>query len=732
MILSLVFFRKMDSSTSSEQLMERSFAEYSSIDSSLNESFSYQRSNDIFENPFSSAVNKLLKFQAEQNISNAATVRIAQIQNEMEGSQIEISLDMRKLIKNADRRYSFEYYVFCEKCKEVVKSGNYCPQCDIKTTKTRDNFFVYIPIKQQIALTLHKHLDAIMEFVEKERTNETIQDIYDGKVFQETKLKYPNIIILPLTFNLDGASVSNSSKTSIWPILIYQNFLPPNIRFMKENILLAGVISTNTKPDLAKLMLPFIIEMNQLFKDKISIIRDGKNHHFLPLVMFCLCDLPARAEVQQIKFVSGYHSCPVCLQRGEAVKTTNGKSSYVRYVKTDEKPEMRTHTQTITYTITHLATKKSVHGIKGITPLIAFPAYDVIRNVSTDQMHGTFLGIMNDLLDIWLGKKCLKNVKNGFKIKTVEDRMKFNRNILQLKPYSEITRKPRSLFERSFYKAVEYKNLLWFYIHYSLYGILSQAAINHFDLLSAATYILNKPEISKADIHQAADMLEKFANDFESNYSKNSVTMNVHMIRHYAHNVIESGPLWCQSMFGFESRMGDFKKCQRSNNCIAESIAKKYCLNDSKNGANKLRPNQTISMMREKKTTVSDSTAAIFKKFGLTDKHDLYNISYEIRLNNQLFKSINSPTTKSIDYFVRMRDKTIGSIELFVKSQQNFYVLIRKYEISYIKHHYNEIKLKLPMHRQLYDLNEISEKLIYLKFKNIEVVTTEPSKYNIV
>lgn len=177
---------------------------------------------------------------------------------------------------------------------------------------------------------------------------------------------------------------------------------------------------------------------------------------------------------------------------------------------------------------------------------------------------------------IWLGAKQLKNVTKGFKITKAIDRAKFNKNIMQQKPYSRITRKPRSILERSFYKAVEYKNLLWFYGHYALYGVLCQSAINN--LLSAATYILNKPTITIEEVNRACAMLEKFVDQFEGFYGADAITMNLHMLKHYRQNVLNGGPLWAHSMFGFECRMGDMKKCQRSKVCISEPTAKKYCL----------------------------------------------------------------------------------------------------------------------------------------------------------
>lgn len=718
-------FRKMDCDLSSEML--RSFGEYSSLDSSLNECVLYEESENRSKNPVTAAINKLLQFQANHATSDAAVVQMARIQNEIPGSQIVIPLSKQNMERRAHQKYSFDCYVFCDKCEEATKYREKCAQCDFMTRKTRDNYFIYIPVKQQLLLMLHKNLQTILNYLEKETKSGMIGDIYDGKVFKETKLRHPDTIILPLTFNLDGASVSNSSKLSMWPILLYQNYLPPKMRFMKDNILLAGVICSTKKPDLSKFILPFIIEMNQLYNDQISLVRDAQVHRFVPLAMFCLCDLPARAQMQQMKHVSGYFACPICLQSGTAVPTSNGKSSYVRYVKTRENIEMRTHNQTIKDTHTYLTTKESVHGIKGITPLIALPCFDIIQNVSTDYMHGIFLGIVNDMLDIWLGKKCLKNIKTGFKITKTDDRVELSNRIIRQKPYSRITRKPRSLFDRSFYKAMEYRNLLWFYLHYAMYGVLSQAAINHFNLLSAATYILNQPEINKEEIYKAGEMLKRFADGFEENYGKDSITMNIHMIRHYADNVINGGPLWSQSMFGFESRMGDFKKCQRSNNYISDSIAKKYCLNDSKSFETKT--NGKIITLREKWINVDVNTAKMFMNFGLLPTNGTYNISYAIRKNDDIFISTASPMTNSIDYFVRMKDETIGTIELFVKDGQNIYILLNKFEILHQKYHLNEVKLKKPIQRQLFDCNDINDKLIYLKFGSIEVVTSEPNKY---
>lgn len=55
-------------------------------------------------------------------------------------------------------------------------------------------------------------------------------------------------------------------------------------------------------------------------------------------------------------------------------------------------------------------------------------------------------------------------------------------------------------------------------------------------------------------------MLENFANQFENLYGKEAVTMNVHLVLHYASAVKQSGPMWCHSMFGFEKNIGVLSK----------------------------------------------------------------------------------------------------------------------------------------------------------------------------
>lgn len=62
----------------------------------------------------------------------------------------------------------------------------------------------------------------------------------DGILYKRVRAEYPNSIILPLIGNTDGTNIFRATSGSLWPLQIVQAFLPPNVRYMSENIILAG------------------------------------------------------------------------------------------------------------------------------------------------------------------------------------------------------------------------------------------------------------------------------------------------------------------------------------------------------------------------------------------------------------------------------------------------------------------------------------------------------------
>ena len=69
------------------------------------------------------------------------------------------------------------------------------------------------------------------------------EDLYDGSIYKSLPADFVNNNDTKITFrwNTDGVSLYKSSKVSIWPFFLMINELPPKLRVLKENIILAGL-----------------------------------------------------------------------------------------------------------------------------------------------------------------------------------------------------------------------------------------------------------------------------------------------------------------------------------------------------------------------------------------------------------------------------------------------------------------------------------------------------------
>lgn len=119
-------------------------------------------------------------------------------------------------------------------------------------------------------------------------------------------------------------------------------------------------------------------------------------------------------------------------------------------------------------------------------------------------------------------------------------------------------------------------NCVWYYLRYSLVGLLETKIVKNFEMLSAGSYILCKENIARTDLRRACDLLIDFANEFEVIYGKGAVTMNKHLLRHYFEMIDNCGPLWAHSLFGFENQMGVLKGTVNGTTDYLEQISKSY------------------------------------------------------------------------------------------------------------------------------------------------------------
>lgn len=225
----------LSADTSSEienELALRSFTEYSSDE--ISETWLQKE----ISNPMQNIINNVFLHRAQFNTSYAAASAFAKALNEMPGSQLNIPTSKERLKSAVSIKFLYEHYVFCNSCEALMKLGEKCNFCKQKTEKTKDNYFIYIPIKQQIEFMLNKYLKDILKHLNQKHSNEEISDVLSGEIYKKEKAVLCNETLLPLTVNLDGAKIFASST---WPVQLTQNYLPPHIRFRAENVLVVGL-----------------------------------------------------------------------------------------------------------------------------------------------------------------------------------------------------------------------------------------------------------------------------------------------------------------------------------------------------------------------------------------------------------------------------------------------------------------------------------------------------------
>lgn len=105
--------------------------------------------------------------------------------------------------------------------------------------------------------------------------------------------------------------------------------------------------------------------------------------------------------------------------------------------------------------------------------------------------------------------------------------------------------------------------------------------MDHFHLLSGSIYKLLTSSISSEDITVVEKNLKRFVEQYEDFYTKESMTMNVHLLPHMVFCVKILGPSWSQSMFSFESNNATFSRYVKASKDVIAELSTRYMIHKS-------------------------------------------------------------------------------------------------------------------------------------------------------
>lgn len=623
---------------------------------------------------------------------------VTEIVNRTPNSATRVPTSIYKIKKLIEPSFDCKFHIKCPTCKYFSNENECCGNVLKPANMTH---FVSICLKQQLVKSIEDNFDEIMAYSSRDDDG-LIRDAQDGILFKKVEAKYRAFKILSLVVNTDGAVVYRTVfKKSVWPVQLYQNYLPPNKRFRPSNILLSALYFDSTQPNMKDLFYPLLRELSQIHNEGgIIITRHGQKYAFMPFITHCCCDLPAKAKVLGISGHSGHHACSYCLHPGISVKANSKKNSYVRYIKQRRAAPLRTH-QSILNIYKNLKTEP-IQGIHHISCLIAAKEFDLVNGFTIDYMHCVLLGVMKKLLDLWFDST---NHKYPYYIKKPNQR-RFDQCLQAIKPTSKIKpTKPRSIFDRHNFKAKDYRVLLLFYLRCCLPNMLDNIYIDHFQLLSSSIYSLLKETVSIEDIEQATEKLNKFSNEFERLYGKENITYNVHLLKHIPESVKQLGPLWCQSAFGFEANNGVLVRSNRASKSILHSMAWKYTIKQSINDAHE----KTIDGIVLRGCNQSNKT---FKN---------------VKIHTENFSSLESKAVSTIDYFVKFNDKKIGAIKYYFEDKNLVYAMAQMFKPTHQIDHI--LAIEATEEDRIYEVGNILKKLLYMKIGEKVFSSEVPNNY---
>ena len=399
--------------------------------------------------------------------------------------------NFKKIFKFNQQNSSLIYY--CKNCQASFENSLNleCQLCG--TERSSKCYFVTLPIKKQIEQMFSRHgfFEAIKHWFYCKVAPDLIADVYDGALYRALSRpgEFLNLAFhISFQWNTDGVPLFRSSSYSMWPMYFKINELPQRMRNGLNNKILAGMWFGNIKPSINTFLKPLCLALKELYTEGVQVHPPELQSPFIckAIVLSGTCDLPAKSMALNMVGHNGFYACPYCEQPGKTLALGSGGHVHIYpYVCENPTDPSRTKRNVEKCSIDSYKTGKRKRGINPPgSCLQTLPHFNLVDGVGIDYMHCVLLNIMRLLINLWFDSShhfqpwsCSKKVANA------------DNKLLSIKPPSTITRTPRSLTERKYWKVSEYRAFLFYYSLPVMLSLLPTEYFEHFTLLCHGIYM---------------------------------------------------------------------------------------------------------------------------------------------------------------------------------------------------------------------------------------------------
>ncbi|XP_064462210.1 uncharacterized protein LOC135372623 [Ornithodoros turicata] len=457
-------------------------------------------------------------------------------------------------------------HYYCKNCfhlSSCVSTGP-CPCCGDQ--QSNPGTFLQMCVADTLKSMLEH--DGLYQYIgqssEVEHPPDMVSGMVDGELYQGSKADGNGRYNFSLFWNTDGISVFKSSPASLWPVHCIIPELP--VRLQKKFQILT-MLWFGTKPSMNTFLRPFCEEMLRLSREGLEWIHPVTGVKITSLITapVSAVDAVARAMMQNVRQFNGRHGCSFCEHPGETYKLPDTRA-HVHIYPADGEYRLRDGLRMLTQATQACTRGTPVKGVKGPTVLSLLRKFDIGRGFTVDYMHCVLLGVARMFLALWLDTKHhRRDWYLGSSATEIESRL------MSIRP-PDVTRTPRSLKHRLYWKASELRSWLLYYSIPVLSGILPELYHQHFLLLVGSMHMLLSEAVAQQELDLAEVLLSCFVSATSDLYSKQYLTFNVHQLTHLVQSVRRWGPLWATSAFLFEDRNGALLRIAKGTQAIDKQL----------------------------------------------------------------------------------------------------------------------------------------------------------------
>ncbi|KAH7974577.1 hypothetical protein HPB49_017064 [Dermacentor silvarum] len=433
-------------------------------------------------------------------------------------------------------------HYYCELCMSLLemsenKRSLHCTICqlsyDVSEVKKKGCFFAIMDIKEQLQHIIARVKELLFSSLsmlrdEQSSGNVVTTDIANGAICKGLRqmglMKWSD---LTLTVNTDGSPLYKSSNASIWPIQLSINELPQPHR--NANTFLAGLWFGRKHPDMALFIGKFVKALQMVGE---IVWQHGAVDLISRVYLACVCvDAPARAAVGNQTQFNGCFGCPWCLACGTLQEGRR------LYINSEPPAPERTAAGIRRDMKLAMELQTPVNGLKGPSAFWPLQYLDLVECYTVEYMHCVLLGVTRQFTEYWFDSS---HCHEKFYIGRPSTLNFLNRRLKGIQPPHHITRLPRSIQERHFWKAHEWRNWLLYYCLPCCQNTLLSPYMKHFAILSEAIFLLLQEQLSPPAIAQAGEEKScmRCGNDYASAAATGATRM-IHVSEALCHTIVQ-------------------------------------------------------------------------------------------------------------------------------------------------------------------------------------------------